>query len=168
MTVREAHSQALTLDAAAMAAGHIGGGPGFVDEDEALLVQIALAIEPFLALFQDVGAVLLDGVPSSACLSTNAICALLNFDLFIASYVQWPTNPKLEFSSSNRSRKQAAGHRKNLIQTGRRKWEDVSNGNAGSNMLAISTARLVGACHFFAGLASGFRLYEIVNRWCLL
>jgi hypothetical protein len=47
-----------------MAAGHIGGGPGFVDEDEALRVQIELAIEPVLALLQDVGAILLDGVAS--------------------------------------------------------------------------------------------------------
>ena len=46
-----------------MAAGHVGGGPGLVDEDEALRVQIELAIEPVLALLQDVGAVLLDGRP---------------------------------------------------------------------------------------------------------
>jgi hypothetical protein len=47
-----------------MAAGHVGGGPGFVDEDEALRIQIALAVEPVLPLLQDVGAVLLDSVAS--------------------------------------------------------------------------------------------------------
>ena len=64
MTVGEAHPQALASGTAAMAAGHVGGGPGFVDEDEVLRIQIALAIEPVLPLLQDVGAVLLDGVAS--------------------------------------------------------------------------------------------------------
>jgi hypothetical protein len=64
MTVGEAHPQVLASGTAAMAAGHVGGGPGFVDEDEALRIQIALAIEPVLPLLQDVGAVLLDGVAS--------------------------------------------------------------------------------------------------------
>ena len=31
MTVRETHPQALNLDAAAMAAGHVGGGRGFAE-----------------------------------------------------------------------------------------------------------------------------------------
>jgi hypothetical protein len=44
-------------------AGHVGGSPGFVDEDEALGFEIDLAVEPVLALLQDVGAVLLDRVP---------------------------------------------------------------------------------------------------------
>jgi hypothetical protein len=47
-----------------MAAGHVGGGPGLVNEDEAIRVQIELAIEPLLALLQDIGAILLDGVAS--------------------------------------------------------------------------------------------------------
>ena len=64
MTVGEAHPQALAPGAAAMAAGHVGGGPGLVDKDEALRVQIELAVEPLLALLQDVGAVLLDGMAS--------------------------------------------------------------------------------------------------------
>ena len=45
MTVGEAHPQVLASGSAAMAAGHVGGGPGFVDEDEALWIQLALAIE---------------------------------------------------------------------------------------------------------------------------
>jgi hypothetical protein len=64
VAVREAHPQALTLRTAAMAAGHVGGGPGLVDEHEALGFQIELAIEPVLALLQDIGAVLLDGMAS--------------------------------------------------------------------------------------------------------
>ena len=46
-----------------MAAGHVRGGPGLVDEDEACRVEIELPLEPLLALLQDVGAVLFDGVP---------------------------------------------------------------------------------------------------------
>jgi len=63
MSVREAHPQPLALRAAAMAAGHVGGGPGLVDEDEALGFEVELAVEPVLALPQDVGTVLLDRVP---------------------------------------------------------------------------------------------------------
>jgi hypothetical protein len=59
-----AHTQALAFGAAAMAAGHVGGGPGFIDEHEALRVQIDLAIEPVVPLLQDVGAVLLDCMSS--------------------------------------------------------------------------------------------------------
>jgi hypothetical protein len=64
VTVREAHPQALAPGAAAMAAGHIGRGPGFVDEHEPLGIEIKLAIEPFMPLAQDVGAVLLDRMAS--------------------------------------------------------------------------------------------------------
>jgi len=46
-----------------MTAGHVGGGPRLVDEDEALGFELDLAIEPVLALPQDVGTVLLDRVP---------------------------------------------------------------------------------------------------------
>lgn len=45
-----------------MAAGHVVGGPGLVDEDETLGFEIYLSVEPALALPQDVGAVLLDRV----------------------------------------------------------------------------------------------------------
>jgi hypothetical protein len=47
-----------------MAAGNIGGGPRLVDEDQALRIEIELAVEPALPLLQDVGPVLLDRVPS--------------------------------------------------------------------------------------------------------
>jgi hypothetical protein len=46
-----------------MAAGHVGSGPRLIDEHEALGIEIELAVEPALPLPQDVGPVLLDGVP---------------------------------------------------------------------------------------------------------
>ena len=46
-----------------MAAGHVRCGPRLVDEDQALGVEIELAVEPALPLPQDVGPVLLDRVP---------------------------------------------------------------------------------------------------------
>jgi hypothetical protein len=61
--MREAHAQPLTFRAAAVSAGHIGGGPRLVDEDQALRIKIELAVEPALPLPQDVGTVLLDRVP---------------------------------------------------------------------------------------------------------
>jgi len=45
-----------------MAARHVGGGPGFVDEDEPLGVEVGLGVKPEVALAQDVRTVLLDGV----------------------------------------------------------------------------------------------------------
>ncbi len=62
MPVREAHPQALAFGATAVAAGHIGRGPGFINEDQALGSKIELAVEPRAALPQDVGPVLLDRV----------------------------------------------------------------------------------------------------------
>jgi len=44
-------------------AGHIGGSPGLIDEDEAFGFEVDLTVEPVSALSQDVGAVLLDRVP---------------------------------------------------------------------------------------------------------
>jgi hypothetical protein len=46
-----------------MTASHVGGGPRLIDEDQALRVEIELAVEPALTLPQDVGPVLLDRVP---------------------------------------------------------------------------------------------------------
>jgi hypothetical protein len=61
--VREAHPQPLAFRAATVTAGHIRGGPDLVYEDEAFGFEVDLAIEPVLALPQDVGTVLLDRVP---------------------------------------------------------------------------------------------------------
>jgi len=45
-----------------MAPRHVGGGPGLVDEDQFVGIEIELALEPFLAALQDIGTVLLRGV----------------------------------------------------------------------------------------------------------
>ena len=45
-----------------MAARHVGGGPGLVDEDEPLRVEIGLGVEPGAPLAQNVRTVLLDRV----------------------------------------------------------------------------------------------------------
>ena len=58
--MREPHPQALAFGAAAVAAGHVGRGPGFVDEHEPLGIEVELAVEPVVPLPQDVGAVLLE------------------------------------------------------------------------------------------------------------
>jgi len=42
-----------------MPARHVGGGPCLVDEDEAVGIEIELALEPILAALQDIRAVLL-------------------------------------------------------------------------------------------------------------
>ena len=63
VAVGEAHPQTLTSGAPPVAAGHVCRGPGLVDEHETFGFQIELAVEPVLALPQDVGTVLLDRVP---------------------------------------------------------------------------------------------------------
>ena len=63
VSVRVTHPQAFALWATAMAAGHVGGGPGLVNKDQAFRLQIELAVEPCVTLPQDVGTVLLDRVP---------------------------------------------------------------------------------------------------------
>jgi len=62
VAMRHAEPQAFPAPATALAARHVGGSPGLVDEDEPLRVQVQLAVEPGLALFQDIGAVLLGRV----------------------------------------------------------------------------------------------------------
>ena len=62
VAVRHADPQAFPAPATAVAARHVGGSPGLVDEDEPLRVQVQLAIETGLALFQDIEAVLLGRV----------------------------------------------------------------------------------------------------------
>ena len=64
VAVREAHPQALAFPATAVAAGHVGRGPRFVDEHEPFGIEVELAIEPVMPLAQDVGAVLLDCMAS--------------------------------------------------------------------------------------------------------
>ena len=57
-----AHPQPLAPAAAAVTARHVGRRPGFVDQDETRRVEVELAIEPVLARFQDIGAILLGRV----------------------------------------------------------------------------------------------------------
>ena len=64
VAVREAHAQALAPGAAAMAAGHVGRSPGFVDEDEPLGIEVELTVKPRAPLAQDVGPILLDCMAS--------------------------------------------------------------------------------------------------------
>jgi hypothetical protein len=45
-----------------MTARHVGGRPGFVNEDETMSIEIELVVEPGLSAPQDVRAILLAGV----------------------------------------------------------------------------------------------------------
>jgi hypothetical protein len=62
VSMRDADPQPCPATAAPVAPGHVGGGPGLVDEDQPLRVEIELILEPLLAPRQDVGAILLGGV----------------------------------------------------------------------------------------------------------
>lgn len=64
MAVREARPQPLAFPAAHMTAGHGGGGPSLVDEDEAFGFEIDWTVDQVPTLPQDVGMVLLDSVTS--------------------------------------------------------------------------------------------------------
>ncbi len=59
MAMRNERPQALAAAASTMAAGHVGGGPGFIDEDKPVGIEVELSREPGAALLQDIGAVLL-------------------------------------------------------------------------------------------------------------
>ncbi len=52
----------LSLDGPAVASGHLGRGAGFVDEDEALGLQLWLGLEPGQPPLPDVRPLLLGGV----------------------------------------------------------------------------------------------------------
>src|SRR5215217_2848442 len=56
------NAQTLTAPRPSVAPGHVGGGPGLVDEHQPRRVEIQLALEPRLAPPADVGAVLLGRV----------------------------------------------------------------------------------------------------------
>ncbi len=62
MPVGDGHAQTLAAPAATVGAGHVGLGPCLIDEDQAVGVQVELAIEPSLPALQDVGPLLLGGV----------------------------------------------------------------------------------------------------------
>lgn len=62
VSVRHSDPEPLTARAAAAPPRHVGGGPGFVDEDQPLRIEIELILEPLLAARQDVGTVLFAGM----------------------------------------------------------------------------------------------------------
>ena len=62
MPMRHASPQALAPGRSSVAAGHVGRGPGLIDEDEARRVEIKLLVEPLLPSSQDVRPVLLGRV----------------------------------------------------------------------------------------------------------
>lgn len=59
MPVRDSGAAALTVPGPTAQAGHFGGGASFVDEDEALGIEVRLRCEPRAAPGGDVGAFLL-------------------------------------------------------------------------------------------------------------
>jgi hypothetical protein len=60
--MRDGGAQPLSARGTAVGAGHIGGSPGFIDEDKPCRLEIRLGFEPIPTARQDVGAVLLGGV----------------------------------------------------------------------------------------------------------
>ena len=60
--MRHGRPQTLAFGRPTVAAGHVGLGPGFVDEDKPLRVKVELVIEPDLPLAAYVRAVLLAGM----------------------------------------------------------------------------------------------------------
>ena len=62
MAVGDADAQSFAAAATAMRSSHIGRGPGLIDEDKALGIEIELRLEPGLAALQDVRPILFAGV----------------------------------------------------------------------------------------------------------
>jgi len=62
MAVGNRRPAALAALGSAPQAGHLGRGPGFVDEDELLGIELGLGLEPGLATGDDVRPLLLGGV----------------------------------------------------------------------------------------------------------
>ncbi len=56
--------QTLATTASAIASRYIGGRPGLVDEDQRVGIEVALALEPLLAVSKDIGTIPLRGVAS--------------------------------------------------------------------------------------------------------
>ena len=62
MAMRHLRHQALATGRASVLAGHVRLGPGFVDEDQPVGVDVTLMALPAIALAPDVSAILLGGV----------------------------------------------------------------------------------------------------------
>src|SRR5438270_652728 len=72
MTVGHRADQTLTLETAAVLAGHVGAGPGFVDEHQLVGIELGLMLAPVVAPSFYVRAVLLRGADD--CLFTFRPC----------------------------------------------------------------------------------------------
>lgn len=57
--VRYPNPEPFATPAATVSPRHVGRGPGFIDEDQLVRIEIELAIEPGLPLLYDIGAILL-------------------------------------------------------------------------------------------------------------
>ncbi|GAN69486.1 hypothetical protein AOR01nite_25610 [Acetobacter orleanensis] len=57
-----------------VAARHNGGGPGLIDEGELRRIKIELGIEPLLWSRQDVGVIVLWGLPGISCAMRYSHC----------------------------------------------------------------------------------------------
>ncbi len=64
MPMRDGGTQPLATRRPAVSARHLGRGPSFINEDQAIRVQIGLVLKPLPTLCQDVRALLLCGVAS--------------------------------------------------------------------------------------------------------
>jgi len=62
MAMGHSDSEPLSPSASAMAARHVGGSPGLIDEHEALRLEIELPLKPVPTASQDVGTVLFRGM----------------------------------------------------------------------------------------------------------
>ena len=62
MPMGDGCAQPLTSRCPAVGAGHVGGSPGFIDKDEAVRIEVGLALKPSPAPRQDVRAGLLGGM----------------------------------------------------------------------------------------------------------
>jgi hypothetical protein len=62
VAVGDADAQPFAAAATAVGSGHAGRGPGLIDEDETLGIEIELLLEPGLAAPQDVRPILFAGV----------------------------------------------------------------------------------------------------------
>ena len=64
MAMRHCHAKSLTARAAAVSARHVRAGPAFIDENQALGIEVELLFEPGFAADQGVRALLLGRVRS--------------------------------------------------------------------------------------------------------
>lgn len=67
MAMRHADPKPLAAPAAPVAAGHVGGCPGLIDEHQPVGIEVELILEALFTPGQDVGAALLGGVRDLFC-----------------------------------------------------------------------------------------------------